>query len=248
MRGRSTRSTPRLPWPRRRCFRANTPGLAELRRVRIPRKRAPCRPRRPASPRRAGRPTSPDPRQTLLRRPTGDRAALSDVDGDPVLLGFAEQLAQGGHAHPFSALGVLPDHQFRRVAREDHGHILADLEGAVGRDVQRDRGQGRVVRSLSDYVEQLHLAFLLGACTPTTLLDLGEDLFVNLEVLFGEVDEPDQAHLLQPLGLYLHRPESHLRGLLYGIAEDAGRDGWEGDGAYPVLLGEREGVAVAVCQ
>ena len=45
--------------------------------------------------------------------------------------------------------GVLPDHQIRRVPREDYGDLLADLEGAVGRDVQRNRGQGRVVPLLT---------------------------------------------------------------------------------------------------
>src|ERR671916_2332014 len=81
-----------------------------------------------------------------------------------------------------------------------------------------------------------------------TLLDLGEGLFVDLVVLLAEEDEPDQTYALEPLFLFHHRPQRHLRGLLHRIAEDAGRDGREGDGVYPVLLGERERVAVAVGQ
>src|SRR3712207_3583159 len=73
----------------------------------------------------------------------------------------------------------------------------------------------------------------------TTLLDLGQDLLVDLEVLLPEEDEPDQAHVLQPLRLFHHRSQRHLRSLFDRVAEDAGRDGREGDGVYPVLLGER---------
>jgi hypothetical protein len=116
-----------------------------------------------AQPRHVGRggPGAPDHGQTLFCRPTGDGATLSDVDGDPVILKLAQELAHRGHADPLHSLGVVPDHQIRSVAREDHGHLLADLERAVGSDVQRDRSQGRVVHPLGDYVQKLYLAFLL---------------------------------------------------------------------------------------
>src|SRR5215210_6242329 len=94
----------------------------------------------------------------------------------------------------------------------------------------------------------LHIALgLLGRvdCSVRCLFEFGEHPLVGPEVGGAVEDEPDQAHLLQAVGLLPYRPERHPRRRLDRVAEDPGRDGGEGDGLYPVLLGERERVAVA---
>src|SRR5215210_6312195 len=97
----------------------------------------------------------------------------------------------------------------------------------------------------------LHIALgLLGRvdCSVRCLFEFGEHPLVGPEVGGAVEDEPDQAHLLQAVGLLPYRPERYPRRFLDGVAEDPGRDGGEGDGLYPVLLGEREGAPVAVPQ
>src|SRR5215212_2001230 len=107
-------------------------------------------------------PPAVDRGQALLvfGSPTGHRAPLSDVDGNLVIPQLAEQLSGRGYAHTLHALRVVADHQFGSVPGEHHGDLLPELEGAVGREVQRDGGQGGVVRPLGDYVQQPHLALL----------------------------------------------------------------------------------------
>jgi len=108
--------------------------------------------------RRARPPAIDDPQALLvLRRPTGDRAPLSDVYGDLMLPQLLQQLAHWGHTHPFYALGVVAYNQVRTVPRENHTYLLPDLQGAVDRYVQRDRGQGGIVNPPVDYVQELHL-------------------------------------------------------------------------------------------
>src|SRR5918995_3431164 len=68
----------------------------------------------------------------------------------------------------------------------------------------------------------------------------GEGPLVDLEVTLTEEDEPYKTHPFEPLRFLSHRPERHLRCFLDRVAEDPGRDGGEGDGLYPVLLGECE--------
>src|ERR671921_2484702 len=97
----------------------------------------------------------------VLGGPTGHSAPLSDVDGNLVLFELAEQFSGGRYAHALQALDVLFDHQLGSIPGEDHRYLLPDIEGAVGRYVQRHGGQGRVFHPLGDYVEQPHLVLLL---------------------------------------------------------------------------------------
>src|SRR5919112_5486056 len=97
----------------------------------------------------------------VLGSPTGHRAPLSDVDGNLVLFELAEQFLGGGYAHTLQVLHVVFNDQVGSVPSEDHRYLLPDIEGAVGRYVQRHGGQGRVFHPLGDYVEQPHLVLLL---------------------------------------------------------------------------------------
>src|SRR5215207_5765543 len=96
----------------------------------------------------------------VLGNPTGYRAPLSDVDGYLVLFELAEQFSGGGYAHALQVLDVVFDHQVGSVPGEDHRDLLPNIEGAVGRYVQRHGGQGRVSHTLGDYVEQPHFVLL----------------------------------------------------------------------------------------
>src|SRR5918994_7078867 len=88
----------------------------------------------------------------VLGGPTGHSTPLSDVDGNLVLSQLAEQFSGGRYAHALQALDVLFDHQLGSIPGEDHPDLLPDIEGAVGRYVQRHGGQGRVFHPLGDYV------------------------------------------------------------------------------------------------
>ncbi len=72
-----------------------------------------------------------------------------------------------------------------------------------------------------------------------------ERVFVNLTVLVTEEDEADEADAPETFGFFGHCTQCDLGCLFLWIAEDAGRDSREGYRAYFMLLGEREGVAVA---
>src|SRR5215211_1431550 len=78
------------------------------------------------------------------------------------------------------------------------------------------------------------------AVSARRLFEFGEYPLVDFEIGGAVEDEPDQARVLQTVGLLPYRPERHPRRLLDRIAEDPGRDGGEGDGRHAVLLGERE--------
>src|ERR687889_791247 len=96
----------------------------------------------------------------VLGGPTGHSAPLSDVDGNLVLFELAQQFSGGRYANALQALDVLFDHQLGSIPGEDHPDLLPDIEGAVGRYVQRHGGQGRVFHPFGDYVEQPHLVLL----------------------------------------------------------------------------------------
>ncbi len=67
-----------------------------------------------------------------------------------MVLQLAQQLAHRWHAYALDALRVFAVHQIRPVPRENYGDLLPDLQGTVGCDVQRDRGQGGIIRPLGD--------------------------------------------------------------------------------------------------
>ena len=81
-------------------------------------------------------PTRLQPLQVFVGRPTGDRAALSDVDGNFVVAKLLEQLAHRRNADTFDPFGGLARHKLRGVAREDDGALLLYLDRAVGGDVE----------------------------------------------------------------------------------------------------------------
>src|SRR5919107_524229 len=97
----------------------------------------------------------------VLGGPTGHSAPLSDVDGNLLLFELAQQFSGGRYTHTLQVLDVLFNDQLGSIPSEDHRDLLPDIEGAVGRYVQRHGGQGRVFHPLGDYVEQLHFLLLL---------------------------------------------------------------------------------------
>jgi hypothetical protein len=105
----------------------------------------------------------------------------------------------------------------------------------------------------SQVAHRLRYHFLSPSCAAglslaSRLFEFGEYSLVGCEVGGAVEDEPDQAHAFEAICLLLYRPERYLRRLLDRVAEDPGRDGGEGDRLYLVLLGEREGAAVAALQ
>jgi hypothetical protein len=73
-------------------------------------------------------PVRVQPRDVFVGRPTGDRAALSDVDGNLVVEKLLEQLAQRRHADALDAFGRRPRGQLGGVAGEGDGALLARLD------------------------------------------------------------------------------------------------------------------------
>src|SRR5918995_1903126 len=96
----------------------------------------------------------------------------------------------------------------------------------------------------------LHKHIGLGIDTTEVVADLSvrKSPLVYLELLRAKEHEADEAHILEAFGFLDHRPKRDLGGLFEWISEDSGRDRWESDGPYLLLLGERERVAVAVRQ
>jgi len=89
-------------------------------------------------PRQVGRrdPAAAEPGQVLVGRPTGDRAALSDVDRDLVVEQLPEEVARGRDTDALNAVGGLSRDELGRVAREHDGALLTYLDGAVRRNVE----------------------------------------------------------------------------------------------------------------
>src|SRR6266540_673075 len=102
------------------------------------------------------RPAGLQPLEVLVGRPTGDRAALSDVDRDLVVEQLLEELARGRDAHALDPFGRVARHELGRVTGENDGTLLTDLDGAVRRDVEWNRRLRRVARARSREKENLH--------------------------------------------------------------------------------------------
>jgi hypothetical protein len=103
-------------------------------------------------------PSTAQPAQVGVGRPTGDGATLSDVDRDLVVAELREQLAERRDADTLDAVRRLLGEKLSRVAPEHDGHIVSDLEGSVRGDVKRNRGAGRIAGSRAAEVQRLHLA------------------------------------------------------------------------------------------
>src|SRR5215208_8320069 len=76
--------------------------------------------------------------------------------------------------------------------------------------------------------------------------ELGENPFVDLEVLLAEEHEADKAHVLKLLGFFDHRAQRDLGGFFEGVTEGAGREGGESQRVDVTFLSEPERVPVAI--
>src|SRR4029077_9302129 len=78
-------------------------------------------------------PLPDDAGEVVVGCPTGNRASLSDIDGNVVLTRFGEQLAGGREPDPFDAVAHALLHHFGRVAGEDNADGVTDLDRSVHR-------------------------------------------------------------------------------------------------------------------
>ena len=74
-------------------------------------------------------PLPTDCRQVVLGRPTGDRAPLSNVDRQIVLMRFREQLAHGWHADTLQGVA--------HGGLEQFGGVTGEYDADVGTNIQR---------------------------------------------------------------------------------------------------------------
>src|SRR5918994_1083055 len=138
-------------------------------------------------------PPPADRRQVGLGRLTGDGTSLSNVDRDVVLSRLGEQVADGWHADALQRVPHAGLEQFRRVTGENDADLMTDLERPVDREVEWDRGPGRIGSARRGQVQRPHGASVrppldpaarrraanqssFGAVTPTTkaqVTDLG---------------------------------------------------------------------------
>jgi hypothetical protein len=76
-----------------------------------------------------------DPLEIGVGRPTSDRAALSHVDRDGVVVDLPEELSRRRDPDTLDLLGGFARHDLNRVAGQAEGAFLAGFEGAVGGDI-----------------------------------------------------------------------------------------------------------------
>ncbi len=105
---------------------------------------------------RRGDPLAAHAGELILGRPPGDGAALSDVDRNGVFTGLAQEFPRWWHPDAFHPLDHVGKNELGGVAREDHPDLVADLDRAVDRQMQRDRSSSRVRRSTGSQVENPH--------------------------------------------------------------------------------------------
>jgi hypothetical protein len=91
-------------------------------------------------------PARVQPLQVFVGRPTGDGAALSDVDGNLVVEELLQELFRRRNADALDSPCLRARDELRRVAHQRDGALLPLTDGAVGRDVERKRRPGRVGR------------------------------------------------------------------------------------------------------
>jgi hypothetical protein len=96
------------------------------------------------------------PREIFLNRPTGDRASLSDVDGNAVIEELPKEVSHRWNADALDLFSGLTGHKLGGVADEDDRALLARLHGAVRGDVERQRGPRRVARPGGRHVQDSH--------------------------------------------------------------------------------------------
>src|SRR5436305_15062798 len=96
-------------------------------------------------------------------RPTGDGAALSDVDRNLVLAELLQKVFRGRDADTLDPFRVRTQDELGPVAQERDRTFLPFDDRTVHRDVERNRRSRRVGRSRAREVEDLH-----GGREPTT--------------------------------------------------------------------------------
>ena len=101
-------------------------------------------------------PLAIDRGQGLVGCPTGNRARLSDVDGNVAGPEFPEQIPDRWDSDSLHRLGVVADDDLGGIPDKHNSDVVPDLDRAVGREVERDRRRGGIVSSSSDYVNEFH--------------------------------------------------------------------------------------------
>ena len=91
-------------------------------------------------------PARVQPLQVCVGRPTGDGAALSDVDRNAVVDELLQQLLQRRNADTFDPPCVLARDELRPVACQRNRALLPFDDRAVGRNVERKRRSRRIAR------------------------------------------------------------------------------------------------------
>ena len=76
--------------------------------------------------------------ELLLRHPTGDSAALSDVNRDLVFADLAQQFPRWRHPDAFDFIEYLRQQELGGVTGQHQADVVADLDRAVNGQVKRD--------------------------------------------------------------------------------------------------------------
>ena len=105
-------------------------------------------------------PVRVQPGQVVVSRPTGDRATLSDVDGDSVVDELCEELARWRNADAFDAVRGRAYRELDAVSGQRDRALLIRLDRAVRSQVQQQRRSRRISGPRCDQIEDLHNATL----------------------------------------------------------------------------------------
>jgi hypothetical protein len=95
-------------------------------------------------------------REVVFGRPTGDRAALSNVDVDAVRLGLGDEVAQWRDTDALERLAHVGLDDLGGIAGEHDARRLPDLHRTVDGEMPRDRRLRRIPRSVGRDIENLH--------------------------------------------------------------------------------------------
>src|SRR5262249_10467109 len=93
---------------------------------------------------------------TLVGRPTGNCAALPDVDGHVWAEDLLQQPAPRRNTDAFRPFRSLAPNELRRVARKHDGTVLARLHRALRRYVEGNRGLCGIAGASRREIENLH--------------------------------------------------------------------------------------------
>lgn len=101
-------------------------------------------------------PLSADRHQVFVGRLTGDRASLSNVDGQVVLPRLGEQVADGWHTDALQAVAYDGLEQFGGVPGKYDTDVVTDFQRPVDGEVKWNRGACRVGAAGRGHVQRPH--------------------------------------------------------------------------------------------